>query len=322
MKKIVLWLYLIYLATISSAMGLEKNQLRVGYLSLLPQLPIIVSYENDRLNFNHVDVELIKFTSFTSVEAALRVGAIHAASIPIPIILSIVSNLHDCKECDLRIVGATHIGGSTLVSKSSGDIHSLKGQMIGVPGLDSVEAFFMMDIMAEKGFQFGLDYKCIGITFDSAIKDIQSDKIKAFYLPEPWPSIAVKKAGAAFMDEPLFDVDQPTTLLVMSEKMMSHELPTTEWLQSIVRACDFIENDITKTNAMQVAIIQQKYFNFSKETVIQSLTQRKGGIQFKPKIPDIDYINKVMTKATELKLIMRSVAFDQLLNTKGFIPKK
>jgi len=318
MKKILLILIL-YFLSISFSLADEPVKFRVAYLSLLPQLPIVVSYENDHLNYNHIDVELIQFKSFTSVEAAIRVGAIHAASIPVPIILSIASSRYECNVCQIKVIGATHIGGSSMISSSDGDINILRGKMIGIPGLDSIESFSLMNIMASKGMKLGIDYKAIGITFETAVSDLKNERLNALYLPEPWGSIAEKEAGVHSIEKQLFDINSPTTMLVLSKKMLTkHPDAMNEWINSIVRACHFIENDITKTNAMQVAIIQKKYFKISKEIVIQSLTQRKGKIRFKPSLPEMDAIKSIMEQATAIKWIMKSVAFDQLFDTKLF----
>ena len=62
----------------------QVKTIRVGYIPLLAQLPLVVSYDNDRINFSDVEVELVKYRSFNSLEAALRVGAIDVADISLP----------------------------------------------------------------------------------------------------------------------------------------------------------------------------------------------------------------------------------------------
>jgi ABC-type nitrate/sulfonate/bicarbonate transport system substrate-binding protein len=303
----------------TNVLAQETVKLRVAYLPLLPQLPMVISYDMDRLNYTKIDVELIKFKSFTSVEAAIRVGAVHAASIPVPIILSVASSAYDYNTCQIKLIGATQSGGSSMVSGIEGDISVLKGKMIGIPGLDSVESFSLMRIMENNGMKCGIDYKGIGIALETAISDLKNGKLHALYLPEPWGSIAEQEAGAHIIENQLFAVNYPTTMLILSKKMLTnHPDAISEWLKSVVNACYYIENDITKTNAMQVAIIQNKYFDLSKEIVIHSLTRRKGNLRFKPSLPEISYIKSTMVQAAEIKWIMKSVAFDQLIDTKLF----
>ncbi|MBF0450734.1 MAG: ABC transporter substrate-binding protein [Candidatus Magnetomorum sp.] len=316
MKKIMTIIVFCFFVTTAYAEDNEIVVFRVGYLPLLSQLPIVVSYENDRLNLKKIQVELIKFKSCTSIEAALRVGAIHAANVSIPIVLSIASEMYDCKICNIKVVGVIQKGGTLLVAREQLNLNDFRGKLIGVPGLDSVETFTLMNIMQENGLNFGLDYKAIGITYDSAIEDLKTDKLQAFYLPEPWGSIAEKEAGAFSIDAQTFSIDQPTTLLILSKEFMENNTEAVaEWIESIFNACLFIENDINKTGARQTAIIQKKYFNFSNDLVIDSLANRKGAIGFAPSLPDMDHIKSILTKATEIKWIMKSVPFDQIIDT-------
>jgi hypothetical protein len=39
----------------------EKQVITVGYIPLLAQLPLVVSYDNDRLNYSNVEVRLVKY---------------------------------------------------------------------------------------------------------------------------------------------------------------------------------------------------------------------------------------------------------------------
>ena len=87
----------------------SKITLRIGYIPLLSELPLIVSYESNQLNFENVTAELVRYNSFTALEAAMRVGAIDVASLPIPIVLSIAADGHK-----MKIIGICHLGGSRL----------------------------------------------------------------------------------------------------------------------------------------------------------------------------------------------------------------
>ena len=122
--------------------ALDRMPLRVGYLPVLPQSPLVVAYENDRLNLKRVDPSLYKYNSFTSLEAALRVGAIDAASVPGPVALAIAAD-----GIGVFVVGAFHQGGSRLMTVEKGGLASLKGRLIGVPGLDSNENLKLIQVL-------------------------------------------------------------------------------------------------------------------------------------------------------------------------------
>jgi ABC-type nitrate/sulfonate/bicarbonate transport system substrate-binding protein len=92
----------------------SKAPLRIGYLPLLPQLPLVVSYENDRMTLERVALELNRYNSYNALEAALRVGAIDVASIPVPIALSIAADGYP-----IKIIAAIHMGGGQVDGKKS-----------------------------------------------------------------------------------------------------------------------------------------------------------------------------------------------------------
>jgi ABC-type nitrate/sulfonate/bicarbonate transport system substrate-binding protein len=293
----------------------DKVSLRVGYVPLLTQLPLVISYENDHLNFLQIDLDLIKYTSFTSLEAALRVGAIDAASIPVPIALSIAADAHECELCRIIILGAVHRGGSFLVADTEGDLESIRGKLIGVPGLDSAENLLLKENLTTIGLRFGLDYKTIGISFDTAIRHLKAGKLQGLYFPEPFGTIAEKEGLAIAVEGQQGQLTGTlTTVLVMhSDTLKAYPSAVGEWLMSVVDSCHFIENDIQESDGQQTAIIQSSYFDYPREIVAASLAERKGAVSFNHHLPSIEELQKLMQVASEMKLIMKSVDWNILV---------
>ena len=281
-----------------------KRHLHIGYLPILSQLPIIVSHENDRMNFSRFHLEIMKYQSFTSLEAALRVGAIDMACIPVPVAFGIAADGYN-----IRIIGTIHSGGSRLVAKSPGDLKSMHGNLIGVPGLDSNENFKLDQILLETKLRQGLDYKTIGVPFNTAIKDLKTGRLNATYLPEPYGTIA-EKQGIAFEvknQEGRLTGTLGTVLVVRAEVLEKSKAAVQEWLASLIKSGRFIEKDIKESSANQVAIIQAPYFNFPKEIVMASLTQRKGELNFSQFVPSVDEMKEYLKMVSRAKMMTKSV---------------
>lgn len=314
MKKFLVFIICILLIT-QIAWTQDKIPLRVGYIPLLTQLPLIISYENDHLNFLQIDLDLIKYTSFTSLEAALRVGAIDAASIPVPIALSIAADASECELCQVTILGTIHRGGSILVTSTEGALESIRGKLIGVPGLDSAENMGLKESLATVGLRFGLDYKTIGIPFDTAIKHLKAGKLQGLYLPEPFGTLAEKEGLAIAVEgqQGQLTGTLTTVLVIHSDTLKAHPSAVGEWLMSIVNSCHFIENDIQNFGGQQTAIIQSSYFGYPGEIVADSLIQRKGAISFDLHLPSLKELQQFMQIALEMKLIMKSVDWNTIL---------
>jgi len=288
-----------------------KVGLRVGYVPLLSQLPLVVSFENDRMDLEKVEPQLVRYTSFTSLEAAMRVGAIDLASLPIPIALSMTADGHK-----IKIIGTCHRGGSRLVARTKGDLGSVRGNLIGVPGLDSGENLKLSQVLGAADLRPGLDFKTIGVSLTTAINDLKAEKIDALYLPEPFGTIAEKEKIAVEVEgqEGKLTGTLDTVLVIRSEVFEKRKEAVEEWLESLVKNCRFIENDIKKSGAKQTAIIQGPYFDYPEAIVISALLKGNGGLEFDRFVPSAEEIGGYMDLATQMKLLTKSVDLNSLIS--------
>ena len=307
----IIFLFLLFFCGGQIAFSQDRLALRIGYLPILTQLPLVVSYENDRLSFDKVALELVRYNSFTSLEAAFRVGAIDVAALPVPIIFSVAGDGHK-----VNIIGSCHIGGSRLVARAQGNLETVRGKLIGVPGLDSNENLRLGQVLGEVNLRQGLDYKTIEVPFNTVVSDLKATKLDAIYLPEPIGTIAEndKIAVAVEGQNDKLTGTLNTVLAINSEIIKRNKVAVQEWLLSVVRGCRFIEEDINKTGARQTAIIQRTYFNFPDDIVIASLGQRKGGLQFDQFIPQYEKLKEYLKLATQMKLLKKSVDLNSLIN--------
>lgn len=292
----------------------EKKTFRVGYLPLLTQLPIVIAHDIGRLSYRTADFRLVRYTSFTSLEAGLRVGAIDMASIPVPMALMIATDANKYELCRIKILGAVHRGGAVLASKTGKRFEDLRGTLIGVPGLDSSENLVLKKVLETKGLRYGLDYKTIGIPLNTAIRNLKVDKLNALYAPEPYGSIAENEKIAFPVDgqKDLLSGILSTVLVVHSENLEKNRRAVNEWLDSVKDACLFIEKDLRESRGRQVAIIQQSYFDFPADIVENALASRRGDLNFRFFMPESQNLREIMRLASEMKLIMKSVDWDAL----------
>lgn len=315
LKKMIIRLVLVLLFLLvcgSEAFSVQdKTALRVGYLPLLSQMPLVVSYENDRLNFNNITPELVRYNSFTALEAAMRVGAIDVASLPVPIALSIAAEGYK-----IKIIGLCSSGGSRLVARKKGGLETVRGHLIGVPGLDSNENLKLGQVLGTMNLRSGLEYKTIGVTFNSAIDNFKVKKLDALYLPEPFGTIAEREKIAYEIQGQKGKLTGTlgTVLVIRSEILKKHKKGIKEWLISLVKSCRFIENDIKQSGARQTAIIQKTYFHFQEAVVIDALVKNKGNLKFDQFVPDQKKIKNYMDLATEMKILTKSVDLNALLS--------
>ncbi len=301
----------VFVFSISTGLATPPRKiLRVGYIPILSQLPLIITYENDRIDFETIKLKLIKYNSYTSLEAAIRVGAVDVADIPAVTAFSMVAD-----GITIKIFGATHEGGAVLIGGVKGGMQSLRGALIGVPGLDSAENLKLHHALESLGQRPGLDFKTIDVPFLMAIPELKKNHFKGLFLPEPFGTLAEGElAGFKIegQEEYLADKILDTVLVGRSEFINSNQACLSEWIQGLVRACEYLEKDIMETGGMQTALAQEKYFGFSKEIVKESLGQRKGGMKFVPFLPKNNQLRFYLEKAMKIRILTKSVDLDHL----------
>jgi ABC-type nitrate/sulfonate/bicarbonate transport system substrate-binding protein len=285
--------------------------LRIGYLPAVTQLPLVVAYENDRLNLKTVQVRLNRYNSYTAVEAALRVGAIDFASLPVPLVLNMAADGQP-----IKLLGADHVGGSRLVATQKGDLLSLRGHLVGLPGLDTSENIYLSQAMLANKLRPGLEYKTIRITFSTVIDDFKTGKLDAVYLPEPYGTIieSDKLAVAVDQQEGSLAGKLDAVWVVRAEFLDKNGPAVEEWLRSLAGSCRFIENDADKSGGRQTAIIQGSYFGFAQEVVTAALEKHAGGLKFAPVLPQIQALQDMSETASRLKILTKSVDLKSLVD--------
>ena len=308
----------IFLDLTALAEDQEQPTIVVGYIPLLAQLPLVVSYENDRVNYSHTIIKLVRFRSFASLEAALRVGAIDAADLPLAEVLSIVAD-----HIPIKIIGQYHSGGSVFESLEMKSVAESKGKIIGVPGLRSAENLEIIRILSAQNLRYGLDYKTIKVPFNTVLESLKAGKINAIFFPEPYGSIAENDGTARQMEvHEKTPVKVLTSVLAIRSELLEekYKMALSEWLSSLARSCLFIEEDIASLSARQTAIIQEPYFGFPRELVSSSLVNRRGMIRFSYEKPDKKVIATYQQYFLDAKILTDRVDIDTLVSNANIQP--
>ncbi len=310
-RALTLWLMTAALLWPGPVPADNRLELNVGYVPVLPQAPLVASYVNNRYALKTVRLSLVRYNSFTALEAGVRMGAVHVAALPVPIVLGVAGDGYAVK-----IIGAVHKGGLRLINRSGGDMGSLKQKLIGVPGLDAAENLHLIAAMDAAGLRYGLDYKTIGVSFDTVIDEYEAENLDALCLPAPFGEIVTSR-GEGFditAQSEALSGNLSTVLIVHEDLLVYYRREIREYLKSLIAACRFIEKDIAEFGGRQTAIMQTDYFGFPEDVFAQALVRRSGGLTFSGFIPDPDEINRLMERAFRIKLLSKSVNLPSLLS--------
>lgn len=308
-RTLILLLALFFLFGLRTTRA-QLTPLRVGYLPVVSQLPLIVSYYKDQFKYVSVKPALTGYNSFTALEAALRVGAIDTAVVPVPIALSMAAD-----NIPVKILGYVSRGGSLLIAKKPGDYSFLKEKVIGVPGLDTNENIFLKQALTGKRLRYGLDYKTIGLPMNSALEDLSSGVVDALYYPEPYGTIALHQGkGFAVLGQEALSGNF-LYVLVMRDILLEdrHLSGLLEWLKSIVKVCEGLEEQGSTHEVENTPLVA-----FDKEIIEFSLKKKVGGIQFGLWPINRDKLRKNMDSLIQLKILYKSIALENLIYPSPF----
>ncbi|WP_457575687.1 ABC transporter substrate-binding protein [Desulfomarina sp.] len=278
----------------------EKLLLRVGYVPIVTQLPLIMSFDRDRFAYQYVEVRLVKYRSFTALEAAFRISAVDVAMLPLPIILAM-----DEDDIDVKIIGSTGRGGSGLFVRKK--YSGFKGAIIGIPDLYSNEHFQLIHFLAGKYLKYGTDYKVINIPLQSLLNDLFQEKIDGAFFPEPYPTLALDQLGKenGTVAELSRQYSVVYSVLAIKGNLLIDQCRNgvLEWLKSVRSATFRIAGSISFYGGEQEAVTQMKYFGFDRDLFRKSLEAIKGGSYFRFENINMGFVQHIGRDMHRLQLL-------------------
>lgn len=252
----------------------EKLRLTVGVISAIEELPVIISKMEAVVPLDKINVNVEVFYSWTALEAAFRTGMVDAAGIT-----SLKAFKMHLDKVPLKILMLLHRKGSSLVLSSS---ESLKGKLIGISGNDTGQVVLLKRYLDKKGLKLGYDVRYILIPFARALGLLREEKISGFILPEPYGSMAQAEGLAKeyILGKDIMANFIDVVLIVNPKKIAENKEAIKEWVDSIKKSGEFIEEDKAKTHAQQVASLQQEILNLDPVLLQRALSNDLGAIQF------------------------------------------
>ncbi len=305
LKRIIIPLLLVLLCAFSVSASPpvfhgEKLLLRVGYVPIVTQLPLIMSFDRDRFAYQYVDVKLVKYHSFTALEAAFRISAVDVAMLPLPIVLAMNED-----SIDVRIIGSTSRGGAGLfVRKKYSDF---RGAIIGVPDLYSSEHFQLIHFLAGKYLKYGTDYKVISIPLQSLLNDLAQEKIDGAFFPEPYPTLALDRLGAVngTVAELSKQYSVVYSVLAIKGNLLTDQCRNgvREWLESVKSATFRIAESLSFFGGEQEAVTQMRYFGFDRDLFRKSLKAIREGSSFRFENTSMNFVHHISRDMQRLQLL-------------------
>jgi len=288
----------------------DLSVFRVGYLPVLSQLPLVISYDRDRYAYESVRIELSEFKSYIALEAAFRVQAIDIVYLPVPTILKMKAD-----GVDVLLGDSFHRGGFSMVMRM-GDARNTDSAIFGIPGFAGNGKVMLGDYLAGLGGRYGKNYRTITVQLSDADAVIESGKVDGIIFPEPYPTRALVRnpetKRIAYDGQSTLYTSQ-SALAFNRGKMSENREGLSEWLGSLEKSCTFLKEDIGLYNGAQTVISQKRYFGFDMTLVRDALTYSGALLSFGPeRIKKIE-LEKVVERMISEKLLSNSMNLDDVL---------
>lgn len=306
------------LSLLISNAALAKEVLRVGYMPIMDHLIFPVSHALDNKQYQQVEVKPRLFKKWSELIGALKANKIDAAFILAPLAMSLFE-----KEANIKVILLAHRNGSSItVTKTSAidDAVDLKGKNIGIPGKKSTHVT-LLNAYLKRAHLSLKDVTLKSIAPPNMQQAMELGFIDAFIVAEPFGSKAVKqnKGNLLILSRNILPEHIDCIVIMKDNFLNQHPEAVKEWLNSLVNASQWIENDRQTTHAQSIAnlVSDGLYYPHSKDLIINALTEPLEKISFtnlKPEMIDFETTLNLSKEAG----ILNNVDLTQFVDTRFY----
>jgi NitT/TauT family transport system substrate-binding protein len=302
MKTFVkLFLIIIILAfSIGPSIALTRTHLKVGYLPILDHLALLVSHANDRCSFQYVEIEPKMFKAWGEMVGALKAGIIDAAFILSPLAMDLFN-----QGLEVKTILLAHRDGSAITIKTGKHIHSaadLKNKAIAIPARKATHTALLDHYLTSAGLSLK-DVQTKVIAPPNMIKAMLLGRIDAFIVAEPFGAKAQHNGVGKILVLTKDIIKNHVECIVVIHQRMIKEHPEAiqEWVDSLIRAGKWIDQDKLENGSKAVAHLTSKtYYPHSEANIIRGLQNPIDRISFsdlKPVQSDFQAIVDISVQA-------------------------
>ncbi len=282
------------------------THLRVGYLPILDHLTLLVSHAKDRCTYEQVEIEPKMFKAWREMVGALKAGVIDAAFILSPLAMDLFNN-----GVDIKTVLLAHRDGSAITVKTGSAIHSaadLKDKAVAIPDRKATHTALLNKYLMGGGLSLK-DVKAKVIAPPNMIKAMKLDRIDAFIVAEPFGAKAqhLGVGKILVLTKDIINHHVECIVVVNQTLIKNNRAAIQEWINSLIRAGKWIDQDKLKNGSKQVARLMtkkaKKYLPHSENTIIRGLQNPSDRISFSDLNPGLDDFQTIMDISVQAGII-------------------
>lgn len=310
MKKLILGITMLACLGNASA-AVAKTKLTVGYLPILDHLPLMVSHLHDNAAFKDVEVEAKMFTDWNTMVGAFKGGVINAAFILSPLAMDLYSS-----GSEVKTVLLAHRDGSAITVRKDSPLHGaadFKGKSVAIPHQKATHTALLDKYLRSGGLTLK-DIKPVVIAPPNMQQAMESGSIEAFIVAEPFGSKA-QTAGVGkslVLTKEIMPHHIDCIVIVKKDLLANSKGAIQEWVDSLIRAGKFIDDDKLKNQAKVVSTSLSAYMKHPPEAIVNGLEEPSDRISFSDLQPEEKDFQKIVD-------ISKDAGILESVNLPGFI---
>lgn len=268
MKKWTLLIVLITVLITMTACGGEsssddKKTIKIGYLPITHAAPLYIEDDLSGGEFEHFNLELVRFSTWTDLVDALNTGNIDGASMLIELAIR-------AKEqgIDLKAVALGHKDGNVVVTGLDIDSpQDLVGKNFAIPHKFSTHNILYYLMMKKAGLNYD-DVNVIELGPAEMPVALSEGRISGYVVAEPFGarSVVIDKGKALYQSEDLWPESIDCGLVLRGDLINNHRDAVQEFVNAYVEA-----GKVAEQKDQEAKDILKKYMNVDDDVLALSL---------------------------------------------------
>ena len=310
LKSFIIFCILCFIPSTLSA----KTVIRVGYLPILDHLTLLVSHAQDNKNFQYVEIQPKLFKSWDRLTDALKSEVIDAAFILSPLAMDLFNH-----GLPIQTILLGHRDGSALTMNKTLLFHSaqdLKGKNIAVPHTQSTHLVLLRKHLLDAD----LSFKEVNTPIIPPVEmfgALLTNKIDGFIVAEPFGIMAQAQGigKMLILTKDILNHHIDCILVVRQHTLTQVSQAIQEWVSSLIRAGQWIEQDKLKQGSQEVArLVAYKYLPHSEKIIVEALQHPQDRISFDDLNPGKEDFQQMMELAIQTEVLNNKVDLNKFVN--------
>lgn len=249
----------------------EKPTLKIGYLPITHSMLPVVAHAQGK--FTKVNVEMVKFSSWTELAEALKAGKIDGGgSILNTLAIKLVEQGVPLKS----VVNAVRDGSVLIVKNDIKDVKELKNKTIAIPSKFSPHYILLHKYLEDNGLEIGKDVKTIELAPPDMVSALASGSIDGYIVAEPFGAKAEDlKIGRVLVLSKDIEIPGSTSnecvIAIRSEFIEKYPEAVQDFVDQLILTGIYV----TK-NPEEAAKLTVPYFGQKPEVIVRAINDPPG----------------------------------------------